>query len=156
MKMKSEVRFIISCLITVMLSSAFVSGQAGSQAPPDQAALRNRLTQEQRLMLQKEIAKRQEIREAFKATLSQEQKNILTDPRMMRADRIKAFRSTLSDAQVSMIRSQQREMKVLQRPIRSNLTQGQKLYLRRMAMNRTQINRQLYRRARLHRGMGGI
>lgn len=151
--MKRKIKKITGALLAMFMLGLAVSGQ--QPAPPDQQGqlIRNRLTEEQKTMLRNEIAKRNEIREAFKATLTQEQKDMLTNFRMTQAERMKMFRASLTQAQVNMIRTRQREMKALQRPLKANLTQGQRLYLRRMSMNRTQINRQLYRRARIRQGL---
>jgi len=154
--MELKIKKITGGLLAMLLITLAVNGQQPDPPAPQGQVMRNRLTDEQKTMLRNEIAKRNEIREAFKATLSQEQKNMLTDPRMTQAERIKTFRASLTDAQVNMIKTRQREMKAIQGPLRANLTQGQRLYLRRMSMNRTQLNRQLYRRARLRQKMGGI
>ena len=94
-------------LALMIISSVFFIGVINAQQTDvvmqkQRLMTRNNLSEEQKAMIQSEISKRAEFREAFKATLSQQQKDILTDPTLTQAQRMSAFRSSLSDMQVNI------------------------------------------------------
>jgi hypothetical protein len=136
--MKTIIRLTTMGLLTVILSCGSVSGQEQSSAPVNGSGkwADGIFTASQKEMLKQRAAKKQDFREAFKATISKTQKDILGDPRVMPADRKKAFRASLTDEQVAMIKSQQADMKKMREEFRATLTPEQKADLKKHFLSR--------------------
>jgi hypothetical protein len=157
--MKTILKSAVIILMGIVFSGGIMAAQELTQNDkPDQGKqeLRPILTEEQRTMLKNDLQKRKEIREAFRATLTREQKDMLTDPRMMKSERIKAFRASLSDQQVSMIKDRQLQMKADRIQFRSTLSDQQRMQFKRMAINRSRMNKAFFIRARLRHRLFGI
>jgi hypothetical protein len=157
--MKTILKTVSIVLLGAVFSSRIVAAQEQTQS--DQPRQENQilkpvLTEEQRTMLKNDLQKRKEIREAFRATLTQAQKDMLTNPRMMKADRIKAFRASLTDQQVNMIKERHQEIKADRIQFRTTLSDAQKMQFRRMAMNRSRLNKAFFIRTRLRHRLFGI
>jgi hypothetical protein len=157
--MKAIVKTTLILFLGIMFLCTRVAAQKQNSADRP-GALNQRmnpvLTEEQKTMLRNDLQRRKELREAFKATLTQEQKDMLTNPRMMKAERMKAFRASLTDQQVSIMKNRQQENKASRILFRSTLSDQQKFQFRRMAINRSRMNRAMFIKARIRHRLGGI
>jgi hypothetical protein len=138
--MKINFKSALTFILGVTFSGSIIVAQ-------EQTQNNQFLSEDQRTMLNNELQKRKEIREAFKATLTEDQRNMLTDPRMVKADRIKAFRASLSDQQVNMIKERQQTIKAAKLQFRATLTDQQKMQFKRIAAYRGTMDRAAFKRA---------
>jgi hypothetical protein len=157
-KMKAIIKTAAVIMLGIIFSCGIIAAQQQTETGKgNEETLKTKsvLTADQKAMLQNNLQKRKELREAFKATLTQQQKDMLTDPRMMKNERIKAFRASLTDQQVNMIKARRMEIKTERSQFRATLTDQQKIQFRKMAANKGRINRAVFIKARLrHRLMG--
>lgn len=135
---------VFKSALTVLLGVIFSGSLTVAQ---EQTHSNQLLTEEQKDMIKTDLQQRKELREAFKATLTQDQKNMLTDPRMVKADRIKAFRSSLTDQQVNMIKARQQGIKATKGQFWSTMSAQQKMQFKKVAANRSRMNRATFKRA---------
>jgi hypothetical protein len=157
--MKTILKSAALILLGIIFSGRILAGQEPTQSDKSKVGshmTKSDLTDEQKAMLKNNLQKRKEIRDAFKGTLTQEQKDMLTDPRLVRADRIKNFRASLTDQQVNMIKARKEEIKANRAVFRATLTDQQKMQFKKLAANRSRLNRAIFIRARLRHRLLGI
>lgn len=133
----------------------FVLGIISAQEVPASAEkpklTQENITLEQIALLKANRSKQIEFRNSFRQTLSGEQLNILTTPGLSREEKLKSLRNSLNDNQVKMIKANKKQVRIQNFTQRATLSNQQRMQIRRMAMNRSQQNRVLFRRSFRHR-----
>ena len=157
--MKTIIKTTLSILLGVFLTGSAAVAQDQSQSiktVPGKNITKQILNENQKAMLKADQQKKLEMRKSFRATISQAQKDILSDPRLVKADRIKKFRASLTDSQVSIIKARQQEIKTEKDQFRVTLSDQQKIQLRKRAINRGRMNRNIGNGVRVQQPIGVI
>ena len=131
--MKTITAKVLTIIIGLVFFSSVLIAQEQTRSNQSKQAGqigKSLLTEAQKVMLKENQKKRQEMKEAFRATLSKQQKEMLSDPRLIKIDRIKAFRASLTDKQVNMIRERKQKVTEMKQQFRSTLSPRQKMLLK--------------------------
>ena len=150
--MKIFNRKILIILLGIILPAGFLSAQQ-PEVPEKGPELKNEEISKEQLEIMKANRQKQiDFRNAFKETLSEQQLGILNNASLTREQKMESFRKSLSENQAGMIKANRKEIKSQNFALRATLGEGQRMQLRRMAVNRAQMNRILFQRSRLQKG----
>jgi len=145
------IKSVLFNILAIIFTSNIIVAQEIATTRNRPRPTRENISDEQLAMLKSNRSKQIEFRNAFRESLSGNQLDILTNPELSKESKIKAFRESLSGNQVSMMKTHRKEIRVQKNVLMNTLGNQQRMRIRKMAVSRTQLNRALYRRARLNR-----
>ena len=147
--MKMIIKTVLLSLLEIIFAANIVTAQEVAISANKPKPAREGISEEQLALVKANRSKQIEFRNAFRETLTGNQLDILTDPGLKKEEKLRAFRQSLSDNQVKMMNSNKKQFRAQKNTLRTTFSNQQRSQIRRMAVNRSQQNKVIFRRARM-------